>query len=363
VCCKHIAGLTPMLDTASVRSSAIKLVLCWSLAALSAANHAAIPPGPTISADPWPAAVVRAARLNPDARIVVLDVATGRLLAAAHLAESARTLAAPGSTLKPLLLYTLIVTHRWDPDRRIACSRHLHIEGRSLDCSHPPLPGPLNATEALTWSCNTYFAALAASIPPAELRPMLAPTGVLGQTGLAPNEATALFRDPATRTAVQLTALGVDGIRVTPLELAAAYRWLALQIADHPNSQAAQSSAAQAVLTGLADSASFGIAGQASLGGVPVAGKTGTANLGPGTPSHGWFVGFAPAARSTESSPTRHARDPRPETPDPRPTVVLCIYLPSGHGSDAARVAADILAQSPLAPSRQAHSALEQARP
>jgi cell division protein FtsI/penicillin-binding protein 2 len=332
-----------MLDTAIVRSFALKLALCCSFIAA----HAAIQAAP---AGPWATAVAHAARLAPDARIVVLDIASGRLLASAHLPESARTLAAPGSTLKPLLLYSLVVGHRWDPDRRITCSRHLHIDGRSLDCSHPPLPTPPNATEALTWSCNTYFAALAASIPPAQLRPLLAPTGLLTQTGLAPSkspEATALFRDPTTTSAVQLTALGVDGIRVTPLELAAAYRWLALQIAAHPDSQAAQPSAAQVVLSGLADSASFGIAGQASLGGVPVAGKTGTANLGPSTPSHGWFVGFAPDARPTENSSTPDTRHPIPGT------IVLCIYLPSGHGSDAARIAADVLAASTLARPKQ----------
>ena len=346
--------------TASVRSSALKLALCWSLFAAQTSIHAA-PAKP----DTWLAALAHAARLNPDARIVVLDIASGRLLASAHLPESARTLAAPGSTLKPLLLFSLVASHRWDPDRRIVCSRRLTIDGRSLDCSHPALPGPLNATEALTWSCNTYFAVLAASIPPAQLRPLLAPTGLLTQTGLAPAEATALFRDPATTSAVQLAALGVDSIRVTPLELAAAYRWLALQIADHPDS-----AAAQVVLSGLADSASFGIAGPASLGGVPVAGKTGTANLGPGTPSHGWFVGFAPAARppdarSLESSPTpptldprSHTLTPKPQTLNPSPTVVLCIYLPSGHGSDAARVAANVLAHSPLA-----HPPLTKARP
>jgi len=328
-----------------------------------AAHGAAIHSAPPNS---WPAAVAHAARLNPDARIVVLDIASGRLLAAAHLSESARTLAAPGSTLKPLLLYSLVASHRWDPDRRIACSRRLRIGDRSLDCSHPPLPAPPNATDALTWSCNTYFAALAASIPPAQLRPLLATTGLLAQTGLAPpnsGEATALFRDPTTASAVQLTALGVEGIQVTPLELAAAYRWLALQLINHPDFAAAQPAAAQVVLTGLADSASFGIAGQASLGGVPVAGKTGTANLGPGTPSHGWFVGFAPAFRPTATAPTGQTPAQSASESSPQPTIVICIYLPSGHGSDAARVAADVLAHSPLARSAPPNSARGHGQP
>jgi cell division protein FtsI/penicillin-binding protein 2 len=75
------------------------------------------------------------------------------------------------------------------------------------------------------------------------------------------------------------------------------------------------------------DSASFGMAGAASLGGVPVAGKTGTASAESGGATHGWFVGLAPA----ES-----------------PRVVIAVYLPAGRGSDAALVAAKLLAHSPL---------------
>jgi peptidoglycan glycosyltransferase len=180
----------------------------------------------------------------------------------------------------------------------------------------------MDARQALAWSCNTYFAAVGATLGAGELRALLAPTGLLGQTGLAADEATAIFRDPRTPDDNRLALLGVDGIRITPLELASAYRWLALQIAEHPNSAAAQT-----VQAGLADSASFGIAGAASLGGVSVAGKTGTANLGPGTPSHGWFVGLVPAAQ---------------------PRAVLAVYLPAGHGANAAQIAADLLAHSPL---------------
>ena len=113
---------------------------------------------------------------------------------------------------------------------------------------------------------------------------------------------------------------------MTPLELAASYRWLAMQLAAHP-----ASSAAQIVQAGLNDSASFGIAASASTGGVTVAGKTGTANFGPGTPSHGWFVGLAPAAR---------------------PKVVIAVYLSAGHGANAAQIAADVLAHSPLRQAR-----------
>lgn len=271
----------------------------------------------------WPSAVADAARQAPAARIVVLDFESGRLLASSRLAEAARTLANPGSSLKPLALYQLLAAGRWDPDRRIACNRKLRVAGHSLNCSHPP-QAPMDAREALAWSCNTYFASAAASIRPSELRALLAPTGLLGSTGLVSGEATAEFRDPRTPDETQLALLGVDGVRVTPLELAVAYRWLGLQLAAHPEARAAQ-----VVQAGLEDSASFGMASAADLGGVAVAGKTGTAALGPFStgPTHGWFICLAPAKN---------------------PRVVIAVYLPVGYGLDAARVAAELLAHSPL---------------
>jgi cell division protein FtsI/penicillin-binding protein 2 len=273
------------------------------------------------TAPSWRSAAAHAARSAPEARILVLDIASGRVLAARHLADASRTLAAPGSTLKPLVLYGVMSEGRWDPARRIACSRTLSIGGRSLACSHPKAD-PMDARQALAWSCNTYFAAVGASLAPGELRRLLAPSGLLGPTGLAANEAVAEFRDARTADKASLAVLGVDGIRVSPLELAVAYRWLAVQLAAHP-----ASNAAQVVDAGMSDSASFGIAASASLGGVAVAGKTGTANLGPGTPSHGWFVGLVPASA---------------------PSAVVAVYLPAGHGANAAEVAADLLEHSPL---------------
>jgi cell division protein FtsI/penicillin-binding protein 2 len=277
------------------------------------------------SAASWASAVQNAAQGAPDARVVILDIRSGHLLAASHLDEAARTLAAPGSTLKPLVLYGLVAGSRWDPARRVACSRKLRIGGRSLDCSHPAA-GPMDAQEALAWSCNSYFATVAAGLAPGELQSLLASTGLLAQTGLAGgvqgSEATAEFRDPQNAEQRSLALLGVEGIRVTPLEMASAYRWLAMQLAEHGDG-----TAAEVVRQGLKDSANFGMAGAASFGGVPVAGKTGTANVGPGTGSHGWFVGLAPADH---------------------PTVVVLIYLPAGRGADAAHVAAEVLGHSPL---------------
>jgi cell division protein FtsI/penicillin-binding protein 2 len=273
------------------------------------------------SAPSWPSAVERAAREVPEARIVVLDIASGHLLAAHQLNDASRTLAAPGSTLKPLVLYALVSAGRWNPANRIACNRQLVVAGHRLACTHPPAP-PFDAREALTWSCNTYFAAVARTLHPGELGQLLRPTGLLGFTGLARSEAVAEFREPDSDDAKQLTLLGVEGVRVTPLELAEAYRWLAMEMAAHPDS-----GAAQVVRAGLEDSASFGMAGQASLGGVAVMGKTGTAEGVASSRTHGWFIGLAPAEK---------------------PRVVIAVYLPSGRGADAAHIAGEMLANGPL---------------
>jgi peptidoglycan glycosyltransferase len=269
----------------------------------------------------WQSAVERAAREAPEARIIVLDIASGRLLAARRLNDAARTLAAPGSTLKPLVLYGLVSTGRWNPASRVACNRQLVVAGHRLACTHPLAP-PFDAREALTWSCNTYFAAVARTLRPGELRQLLRPTGLFGVTGLAHDEAAAEYREPDSVDAEQLALLGVEGVRVTPLELATAYRWLAMELGAHPNSVAAQ-----VVREGLEDSASFGMAGQASLGGVTVMGKTGTAEGEESSRTHGWFVGLAPAEK---------------------PKVVIVVNLPAGRGADAAHVAGKLLANAPL---------------
>jgi cell division protein FtsI/penicillin-binding protein 2 len=288
--------------------------------AVTAAIAIASAPGFAAEQPGWAGAADEAARSAPEARIVLLDIQSGRMLTAHRLSDAARTLAAPGSTLKPLVLYGMVNAGRWNPARHVACDRRLAVGGRRLACTHPAAL-PFDAREALTWSCNSYFAALGRTLAPGELERMLRPTGLLGATGLARDEAVAEFREPQSVEAEQLAVLGVDGVRISPLELAEAYRWLALELAAHPDSDAAK-----AVRTGLEDSASFGMAGEARLGGAPVMGKTGTAEGAASSRTHGWFAGLAPAAN---------------------PRVVVVVYLPAGRGADAAHVAGELMAHAP----------------
>jgi cell division protein FtsI/penicillin-binding protein 2 len=303
-----------VVDTLNVPSTLKLAVIAAGLLATRALASAQEDPA-------WRATMQSAARAAPQARVVVVRIGDGHLVAARHLEEAAKTLAAPGSTLKPIVLYQMLAAGVWNAGQRVPCPGKLEISGRRLACSHPTAR-PFDAEEALAWSCNAYFAQAARVVPAGRLTQILQTPGLLGQTGLAGAEATAEFRAPRTTEETQLAVLGVDGIRVTPLELAAAYRWLARELDAH-----AGSTTAATIQGGLAQSATLGIAKGATAHGASVMGKTGTAEGTDSKQTHGWFVGLAPASK---------------------PEFVLVVYLPAGHGSDAATVAGELLAHAPL---------------
>ncbi len=66
----------------------------------------------------------------------------------------------------------------------------------------------------------------------------------------------------------------------------------------------------------------------AAISGVRVAGKTGTAEVGKGTASHSWFIGFAPADN---------------------PTVAIAVILENGEGGTPASAIARPILQAALA--------------
>jgi membrane peptidoglycan carboxypeptidase len=107
----------------------------------------------------------------------------------------------------------------------------------------------------------------------------------------------------------RIQALGESGIMTTPMDLALAYRQLALK-ADGP------------VLAGLEGAVEFGTAQYAAVPGVKVAGKTGSTRSAAGN-RIAWFCGFMPSRA---------------------PEVVVSVMLAGrSGGADAAPVAAQIL--------------------
>jgi cell division protein FtsI/penicillin-binding protein 2 len=238
-------------------------------------------------------AVERACAGRPGAALVA-EISTGRLLAS-YRPERARTRAEPpGSVLKPFTLAAWMDAHAGAAPPAWPCPRQLRIAGRRLDCTHPAPAAPLDAAAAIAYSCNCWFAHLALELKPAEFAAALRP--------LAAQVSTAV-----TAEDLQLQAIGEWGIQVTPTELLAAYRKLALRRAG---------AALRPVFEGLDGAVVYGTAQLAAAPELQVAGKTGT-GLG-----HAWFAGFAPA---------------------PAPEIVVVVFLDRGRGgADAAPIASEI---------------------
>src|SRR3954470_20806680 len=244
---------------------------------------------------------------------VLLDLRSNKIIAAHELSIAAQRLATPGSTVKSFVLLKLLETGKAKLSERYVCPRRVRIGARRLDCTHPDLPGPIDPTDALAWSCNAYFASAARRLSPSELADALRRAGLTAATGLGPREALGEVKTAATEDQLELQALGEWGLMTTPLELLAAYGALARRL-DEPN--------VRSVWEGMEHSVAYGMARAAHVENVNIAGKTGTAAQPNSVATHGWFVGLAPAEK---------------------PEVALVIYVERGRGLDAAALAKPIL--------------------
>jgi peptidoglycan glycosyltransferase len=278
--------------------------------ALPALGQSAKPTYPELKAS------VASALHGRQGAVVVLDVDVGGLLASSNLDLAARKRVTPGSTVKPFVVRELLRLGKLDPAKRLVCPRKLTIAGRRLDCSHPAVPVSFDAADAIAFSCNFYVTQVALRLSGEELAAMYRRDGFLGPSGYARNEVEGSVQTAKTPEQVQLQAIGEQGIELTPLELAAVYRKLALHRGLLANMELP-------VFSGLERAVQFGMAHAAFVSEMQVAGKTGTA-ASPGTAhTHGLFVGYAPADR---------------------PAIVVLVYVEDGRGMDAAALAQPVFA-------------------
>ena len=182
---------------------------------------------------------------------VALDVRTRRVLAMRNEPIATRSATPPGSTMKPIALAALLKSGKLRANEAIPCPGKLSIGGRELNCSHPRLLAPMTIETALAYSCNCFVARVAERLAPGELG--------WGRWVTGPD-------------AIRLQALGEDGVSLTVLELAEAYRQLALN-------------APPAIVAGLEGAVEYGTAQRAAVSGMKVAGKTGSVR------PCAWFAG------------------------------------------------------------------------
>jgi cell division protein FtsI/penicillin-binding protein 2 len=243
---------------------------------------------------------------------VALNVETGEVLASYRMDVAARRLAAPGSAIKPFTLMALLAAGTVKEETALFCPRTVRIGTHVLDCSHPRSPETLDPVMALAYSCNHFFTAMSEGLSFDVLPREFSRVGLNSVTGKWQTELPGVVDQPHSKQAVQLMSVGEEGIKVTPLALAEAYRSLARPLRN------AQTTTPELrmVLKGLQAVVNNGTGQAASSKNVHVAGKTGTYG------GHAWFAGFAPA----ES-----------------PAMVVVVFLERGTGgADAAPIAGRI---------------------
>ncbi len=250
--------------------------------------------------------------------IVVVSVTSQQVLASHNLELASAQLVRPGSTLKPFVLLALLDSGKLDPSQHFLCKRPLYIGNIRMDCSHTTEIVEPDADDAIAYSCNSYISQAASRLGPRELVEALRRAGLDSPTGLGKPEAAGYVNRLTTSEEIQLAALGERGVEVTPLELLEAYRKLALR------KRTENTQPSKAVFEGLEHAITYGSAHAAYVDGMHIAGKTGTATAPNTARTHGLFVGYAPADQ---------------------PEIALVVYLPQGHGLDAAKLAQPVFAK------------------
>jgi len=217
----------------------------------------------------------------------------------------------PGSTVKPIVAMSAL-EHGVMNWKEIMDTRPFSIGGKVVTDSHKMASGGLY--DILKYSSNIGMAHIALRMQPQWITSKLEEFG-LGQdsgTGLT-GESSGMIPMRSRWSNIELATLGFGyGLRVTPLQLTAAYAALAnkgirkpvsiLKVTQPPKGEAviAPEIAEQVIHALESVVEEGGTGGKAAVPGYRVAGKTGTAKVatagGYGKDYVGTFVGFAPVS-------------------------------------------------------------------
>ncbi len=260
--------------------------------------------------------------------LVLMDVTTGEVLAMVNTPSynpnnreqyesfRARNRAVtdtyePGSTVKPIVAMSAL-EHGVTSWKEVLDTRPFSIGGKVVTDSHKMASGGL--FDILKYSSNIGMAHLALRMQPQWI------TGKLEEFGLGQESGTGLMGESSGMipmrsrwSKIELATLGFGyGLRVTPLQLTAAYAALAnkgvrkpisvLKISQPPQGQRViDAQIAEQVIHALESVVEEGgTGGKAAVPGYRVAGKTGTAKVatagGYGKDYVGTFAGFAPVS-------------------------------------------------------------------
>ncbi|RBM19992.1 penicillin-binding protein [Prauserella sp. PE36] len=245
------------------------------------------------------------------AAIVALQASTGELLAVAQneAADEQGAIALtgrypPGSTFKIATAAAALSNGNAGPGTLVDCPPTTTIEGRRIPNDDEFGLGRVPLHTAFARSCNTTFARLAVDLPPDALTKAARDLGI-GADFVIPGITTITGSVPPAEETVQRAenGFGQGKTLASPFGLAVAAGTVAAGKTPVPSLLKGERTEAtqlgepigedvlSALRTMMREVVTDGTA--TALAGLPgVHGKTGTAQFGDGTRSHGWFAGY-----------------------------------------------------------------------
>ena len=229
---------------------------------------------------------------------------------------------APGSTFKPITALAGLAAGV-DPKYKYECIGVYELAGMRLHCARRWGHGPIDMSYALEESCNTYFCDLGVDIGTNALFSAARAFGLGEKTGLDfPQDSAGIvpsaefkqrnYSAPWHSGDLVAAAIGQGQFLATPLQMARVAGALGTGYLVRPHLRADASiertpipfpgSALSVVRDGMRLVVTKGAGSPAGEGvAVPVAGKTGTAEVGRGATrrKNAWFIAYAPAEDPT----------------------------------------------------------------
>ena len=227
----------------------------------------------------------------------------------------------PGSVFKTISLAASLDLGQYTPTTKFTCDDQVVIEGFPIKCDEYSR-GTFDLAHAYAYSCNACFAEVGLRLGGASLTDYARRFGFEAPIPLevptaASQVATTMPERRLIGSLLASTAFGQGELLATPLQMALVAATIANRGVTPTPHLVAQVRAEDGVVTYstpvrpwrtairpetarqvsgmMVRAVESGLASPAGVPGVSVAGKTGTAELGPGQNSHAWFIGFAPA--------------------------------------------------------------------
>ncbi len=227
----------------------------------------------------------------------------------------------PGSTFKLLTAAAALSSGKYQPTSVLPGPARLDLPQTSTDLpSDTGAPcgpgGKVDLTSALAVSCNTAFGYLGLQLGGDALRAQAQKFGFGDRLGVPMPVSPSVVPEGMNPPQTAQAAIGQFDVRVTPLQVAMVAAGIAnggvvmspyaVKTVRSPNldvieqgkpqelSRAVSADVARQLTAMMEKVVQSGTGTRAQIPGIAVAGKTGTAQQGPGKPPHAWFTSFAP---------------------------------------------------------------------